>query len=96
MTTQPHAQPSTDNITNAEILAMLNQKGVCLTRLGATHRFDLADILHVINGKKCYPNIARIVANCLNTTPDMLWPHIYPMLTGKANTSIFVLRVTLP
>lgn len=88
--------PKPINISSQEILAMLNQKGVSLTQLSQQHRFNVADIMHVINATKCYPNIARIVANSLNATPDMLWPSLFPLPVVQPSTSVFVLRVTLP
>lgn len=83
------------DISGQEILAMLNQKGVCLTHIATQHRFNVADMLNVIHAEKCYPNIARVIAESLNTTPDMLWPSLYSMPVA-GHTSVFVLRVTLP
>lgn len=80
------------NISGQDILAMLNQKGVCLMQLAKQHRFTMTDIMDVINAKRAYPNIAQVIADSLNATPYLLWPCIYQ---PKPMTSIFVLRVQL-
>lgn len=82
------------NISGQEILAMLNQKGICLMQLANQHRFTMTDIMDVINAKRAYPNIARVIAESLNATPYLLWPCIYQP-DFEPSTSIFVLRVTL-
>lgn len=87
-----------DDISGMEVIAMLRAKGSSVTAITHQHRFNMDDVISVVNGQKCYPNIARLVAQAIGTTKEMLWPSIYCAVpaTNQPHTSVFVLRVTLP
>lgn len=92
----PHPKKS-DDISNEEILTMLHVKNILMSDIARKHRFDLLDVLAVINGHKVYPNIARIVAEAIGTTKEMLWPSIYCATPQpRVDMTVFVLRVELP
>ena len=92
----PRPQKS-DNLSNHEILTMLHVKNILMSDIARKHRFDLMDVLAVINGEQMYPNIARIIAAAIGATKEMVWPSIYcaTPAANLPNTSIFVLRVQL-
>lgn len=93
----PKIAPQTTNLSGEQIIAMLKAKGTDWRVIGYQHHFNREDVLAVINGEEMYPNIARIIAEAIGTTKEMLWPSIYctKPAANLPNTSIFVLRVEL-
>lgn len=92
----PRPQKS-DNLSSEQILTMLHVKNILASGLARKHRFDLMDVLSVINGHKVYPNIARVIAEAIGTTKEMLWPSIYCATPQpRVDMTVFVLRVELP
>lgn len=90
-------QTHQNDIGTHEIVAMLHAKSTTMADLARKNRFDLLDVLSVVDGQKMYPNIANKIAQAIGTTKEMLWPSMYLATpqTNQPHTSIFVLRVAL-
>ena len=73
---------------------MLNTSGLTLGQFCQKNGFHINDVCDVINGKELYPNIARLVAQAIGTTKEMLWPVLYDVVgPHKPLISVFILRV---
>lgn len=82
------------NLPPEQIIAMLNSKGLTLGTFCNRNRFHIDDVVDAINGTKMYPNIARLVAQAIGTTKEMLWPVLYEVsVPHQPITTVFILRV---